>query len=213
MLIHSALRWPQHHDLELWPFAFSHAVYIWNQIPATDGFSPQEKWTGVKNLNNNHIRRLHPWGCPAYVLDPKLQDGKKLPKWNPRSRQGKFVGYSSQHASNVGLILNPVSKRISPQFHVLFDDFFSTVRSVDDTEDPVLSSVDWDRLIRTFGTDRYFEAEDVDFVPPVSDEWLSPEERQARLHQRQRQFQQQTVPSPQRESASIPGSSLQRESH
>ena len=214
MLIHSALRWPRHHSLDLWPFALQHAVYIWNQLPSNDGFSPQEKWCGVKNQNNNHIRRLHPWGCPAYVLDPKLQDGKKLPKWHPRSRQGKFLGYSSQHASNVGLILNPVTKRISPQFHVLFDDFFTTVRSVDDTHDPVLDEVNWDQLIRTLGTDRYFEHEDVDYVPPIADEWLSPEERQARvrrqqpIHQREPPVQRE--PTFQREPI-VPDPPLQRE--
>lgn len=136
-------------------------------------------------MNHNALRRMHPWGCPAYVLDPKLQDGKKLPKWNPRSRQGKFVGFSSAHASNVGLILNLATRRISPQYHVLFDDFFSTVRSVDDRHDPVLEEVNWDRLIRVLGTDRYFAEEDVDYVPPVHDDWMSPEERQARAQRRQ----------------------------
>jgi hypothetical protein len=28
MLIHSALRWPAKHDIELWPFALDHAVYV-----------------------------------------------------------------------------------------------------------------------------------------------------------------------------------------
>ena len=86
-LIHSALRWPSTHDLELWPFAMDYCIYVYNNTPDPDGLSPEEKWTGVKFPNYNHVRRLHPWGCPAYVLDPKLQDGKKLPKWSPRSRQ------------------------------------------------------------------------------------------------------------------------------
>jgi hypothetical protein len=185
MLIYSALRWPAKHDIELWPFALDHAVYVWNNLPSNDGFTPIEKWTGVKNVNNNHIRRMHPWGCPAYVLDPKLQDGKKLPKWSPRSRQGKFVGYSKIHASNVGLILNPMTGRISPQYHVLFDDFFTTVRSVDDTRDPVFEDIDWNRMIQLLGTDTYFEEADVDYVPPVSAEWESREERDARVQREQ----------------------------
>jgi hypothetical protein len=122
-LIHSAIRWPEMNDLELWPFAFDHCVYLYNNLPGKDGMAPEEKWSGSSFADYNHMHRLHPWGCPAYVLDPKLQDGKKLPKWQPRSRKGKFVGLSKEHASNVALILNPNTKRISPQFHLLFNDF------------------------------------------------------------------------------------------
>ena len=42
------------------------------------------------------------WGCPAYLLDPKLQDGKKIPRWNPRTGA------------------------ISHQFHEVYDEHFTT---------------------------------------------------------------------------------------
>ena len=71
-----------------------------------------------------------------YVLDPKLQEGKKLPRWQPRSRKGVFVGFSNQHSSDVPLILNLQTGSISPQFHVVFDDNVSTVKSIDDNDDP-----------------------------------------------------------------------------
>jgi hypothetical protein len=142
-LLHAALRWPAQNNLELWPFAFDHSIYIWNNLPSADGLSPEEKWSGSKFHDFDHLRRLHPWGCPVFVLDPKLQDGKKLPKWQPRSRQGKFIGFSKLHSSSVGLILNPNTKRISPQYHVVYDDYFTTVRSVDDSTDPVISSNTW----------------------------------------------------------------------
>ena len=101
MLIHAALRWPASHDLTLWPFCLEHAVYIWNRLLSkTDGLSPEEKWTGTKS-DHHELRRLHPWGCPSYVLEPTLQDVKKLPKWKPKSKQGKFLGISPSHASNV----------------------------------------------------------------------------------------------------------------
>ena len=45
-------------------------------MPGIDGLTPLEKWHGVKFTNFNHLRRLHPWGCPTYVLDARLQDGK-----------------------------------------------------------------------------------------------------------------------------------------
>jgi hypothetical protein len=38
-----------------------------------------------------------------------------------------FVGVSPLHASNVAVILNPNTNRLSPQFHCVFDDYFETV--------------------------------------------------------------------------------------
>eukprot|EP00956_Cyclotella_meneghiniana_P030114 scaffold74968_cov57-Cyclotella_meneghiniana.AAC.5 len=37
------------------------------------------------------------------VLEAKLPDGKKLPKWNRRARMGQFLGFSGQHSSTVAL--------------------------------------------------------------------------------------------------------------
>ena len=71
-----------------WPFALEHAVYLWNHLPNRHGHvihsvvlgvSPVELFTsttvGYNMLNNEYL-----WGCPAYIIDPKLQDGKNLPK-------------------------------------------------------------------------------------------------------------------------------------
>jgi hypothetical protein len=41
---------------------------------------------------------------------------------------GIYVGRSPSHASNVALVLNPRTGHISPQFHVVFDDDFTTVK-------------------------------------------------------------------------------------
>jgi hypothetical protein len=40
---------------------------------------------------------------------------------------GLYVGRSPSHAANVSLILNPRTGHVSPQFHVVFDDDFTTV--------------------------------------------------------------------------------------
>jgi hypothetical protein len=69
------------------------------------------------------------FGCPVYVLDPTLQDAKKLPKWNRRSRRVVYLGYSRQHSNNVHMVLNLETGNISPQYHLVFDDTFSTVYS------------------------------------------------------------------------------------
>ena len=46
------------------------------------------------------------------------------------------MGVSPLHASTVGLILNPNTNRISPQFHCVYDDYFETVHSNDSNNIP-----------------------------------------------------------------------------
>jgi hypothetical protein len=41
MMIHSAVHQPAVTDLQLWPMAVQHAVYIWNRMPSEkNGLSP-----------------------------------------------------------------------------------------------------------------------------------------------------------------------------
>ena len=83
------------------------------------------------------IKHFLVWGsCPCYVLDPTLQNGHKLPRWQPKSRRAIFMGISPSHSSNVPLVLNLKTGTISPQFHVVLDDYFTTVMSISDSDDP-----------------------------------------------------------------------------
>ena len=52
------------------------------------------------------------------------------------------MGPSPLHASSVGLILNPKTNRISPQYHCIYDDYFETV-SYDQAQKPP----NWEDLI------------------------------------------------------------------
>ena len=85
-----------------------------------------EIYTG-SSLDQSILRNEKFLGCSSCVLDPKLQDGKKLPKWDPRTRQGQYLGKSPDHASSVELIKNLRTGYVSPQFHVLYDNKFQTV--------------------------------------------------------------------------------------
>ena len=74
------------------------------------------------------IKNFHIWGCPVYVIDSRIQDGnRKLPKWYPRSRDGIYFGQSTVHANSVALVMNPKTGHVSPQFHLVFDDEFTTI--------------------------------------------------------------------------------------
>ena len=74
------------------------------------------------------ISDFHTWGCPVYILDAENQSGGiGTPKWEPRSHTGIYLGQSPCHAGSVALVLNLRTGLISPQFHVIFDDEFTTV--------------------------------------------------------------------------------------
>ena len=94
-------------------------------------------------------------------------------KWQSRSRRGVFVGYSRVHSSDVPLILNPKTGHISPQYHVVFDDSFSTVISQSSTDDPpsFWNDTDLDAFIHKVPVDHpsHF-LEDIWLTPPELNE-------------------------------------------
>jgi transposase InsO family protein len=129
-MLHAAFHWHEHANIKLWPQAVDYAVWVFNRLPSVEtGLSPNELWSSSRNTTHD-LRRAHPFGCPVFVLDPALQDGTKIPKWDTRARRGMFVGFSSSHSSLVPLVLNITTGKITPQFHVIFDDQFQTVTSL-----------------------------------------------------------------------------------
>ena len=69
-----------------------------------------------------------------------------------RSRRGIYLGVSKHHSSIVNLVLNLESGVISPQYHCVFDDTFSTIWS-----DGQFESLVWDHLVQR--VDRHFSVE------------------------------------------------------
>ena len=169
MMFHSALCWPEHTKMCLWPLAVKHAAYLHNNIPnMATGLAPIEVWSSSKS-NHTSIINAQPWGCPAYVLEPSLQDGHKIPKWQPRSRRGQYLGVSARHASTVGVIRNLRTNNISPQYHVIYDSYFETVHSTQE-EPPQI----WDQLVVFNRSLANFDEKQN--LPELSDEWMDPEE-------------------------------------
>ena len=70
---------------------------------------------------------IHPFICPEYVLDSCLSDGGKTPKWDPCLELGVYLGLFPNHASNVGLIFSPNTRHISPQYHVVHYNNFTSI--------------------------------------------------------------------------------------
>jgi hypothetical protein len=161
MLIHFAIRWPEAFDVSVWPMAILYSKWIMNHVPKNNGIAPIELVVRSKNikhvLNNGHV-----FGCPCFVLDPKLQNLGHLPKFQTRSKRGMFVGFSPRHSSNVPLVLNLQTLSITPQYHVVFDDYFQTVDSDLSTDD-----VNWDALFE----DRYHYDFGDDDIANYIDDW------------------------------------------
>ena len=81
-------------------------------------------------MNKQNLFKLkdeHVLFFPCFALDSTTQDNGKIPRWNERVRVGACAGRSPQHAGNVALVLNLKTGHVSPQFHVVFDDYFETI--------------------------------------------------------------------------------------
>ena len=154
MLHHSAIHWPDIANVELWSLAVLHAVYVLNRVPREDsGLSPLELFTR-QTWTRSKLLDFHVWGAPAYVLDDTIADGKKLPRWKPRGSRHLYVGsgaLGSAHSHSIPLILSMDTGKITHQYHVVFDDWFSTVNSTDADQ----INFDHDDWYRTFGLTEY----------------------------------------------------------
>jgi hypothetical protein len=79
MLLYAQQHWPDAIDKALWPYALCHANNIHNSAPLKDKkLSPLEQCCGSYIAPQLH--NFHHFGCPAYVLNNKLQQGKKSKK-------------------------------------------------------------------------------------------------------------------------------------
>ena len=144
MMVHAALHWPSDgaDNIRLWAFAVSHAAWLYIRLPNKHlGWkSPLEVFTKTKS-DHRDLLRTHVWGCPVFVLEAKLQDGHKIPKFNRRARMGQFLGFSDEHSSLVARVRNLNTNFVSPQFHVVFDDHFSSIYNDSRLEDTKIESI------------------------------------------------------------------------
>ena len=226
MLFHYAIHWPDVAQIQLWPLAVLHATYLHNHLPRPDsGLSPLELFSRIRQRPTD-LSKLHVWGAPAYVLDKTIADGKSLPRWRPRSGRFVHVGISPDHRGMIPLVMNLDTGKITPQFHVVLDDHFSTV-TADHHSLSHLQTHEWQA---TFGLTplQYFPEDDDDeasasdamhasspqvphfspkTTPPVdytTSDTLSPKERSESvpssvplsLAQREKKPREATVPVP-----------------
>ena len=130
------------------------------------------------------------------------------------------MGFSPKHSTLVALVLNLKTRSISPQYHVVFDDHFSSVHSSGQQQAQAI----WESLITSPGQ-RLWVLPDPDVDPELNDEWLTEGEQEAReserhsevinraLNQSETSLQEaRQTPSPESENPGVPDrTELQRE--
>jgi hypothetical protein len=147
MLNHAISRWDKTVTAELWTFAIQHAATIYNTTKRRSrdyDLSPWEKITGERSKLDQ--TDMHPLLCPVYVLDRRMQEGTSPPKWTKRTTQKVYVGHLHHYSKSVPMVWDPKTKLVSPQFHVMFDDNFDTVKAPDPN---IKQSDNMDRLFKT----------------------------------------------------------------
>ena len=162
LLLHGMRLWPEMISTYFWPFAMKAAAESHNRLSVDiDGNTPESRLYGVKQPQSIPIKSFHTLFCPVYVLDHRLHAaGGSIPKWEPRARCGVYLGHSPIHAGNVALVFNPVTGRVSPAYHVVFDDTFSTVPYMRASSLPP----NWEELVKNsteIATTEDFELADV----------------------------------------------------
>ncbi|MFZ8941767.1 MAG: hypothetical protein ACO2ZK_07195, partial [Gemmobacter sp.] len=117
-----------------------------------------EEHPGV--LADHHdLRRAHVFGAPVYVLDARLQDGKRIPKFERRARLAQFMGFSDETSSLAPVVRHLQTGSFSTQLHCVFDDKFeSVIGMIGEPEELLTDEVKavWTVLFSTEGSRDWF---------------------------------------------------------
>ena len=126
MLVHAKHHWPDAINAHLWPYTLCTANEIHANSLKADGLSPIELFSdGAAATSPRHF---HPFGCPVYMLNDRIQAGIKGPaKLEEHARVGVYLGKSPIHTCTIALVLNIETRLVSPQFHIQFANLFETV--------------------------------------------------------------------------------------
>jgi len=93
MMLHLLVHCPDKYDVHLWPFAMDYTVWLYNHTPQHDGrLAPMEIFCRNK-LNYEYLCKAKVFGCPTYILDPKLSDGMEIPKCQPQAHVVQCLGF------------------------------------------------------------------------------------------------------------------------
>ena len=99
-----------------------------------------------------------------------------MPKFIPRSGRAQYLVDSTLYYSTVGLVINLKTGNISPQLHLVFDDYFETLNAGEYQEPLVWSELITFQSLNSAYDDEYYS-------PNFVYEWLEPAALEAIMHQ------------------------------
>jgi hypothetical protein len=85
MIKNLSMHWKDGIAASIWPMEVTYATYIYNNTP-NNGVLVMDIFTG-STIPCHRLMDAYVWGCPVYILDPNVQQGQKLPLWQPHSCQ------------------------------------------------------------------------------------------------------------------------------
>ncbi|XP_062076044.1 uncharacterized protein LOC133780190 [Humulus lupulus] len=115
-----------------WAEAINTACYICNRVHLRTGTTQTayELWKG----RNPNVSHMHIFGCVCYVLN----DREHLGKFDPRSDEGVFLGYSLN--SRAYRVFNKRTHSVVESINVRFDDLENSEEPLADDDTPVLTT-------------------------------------------------------------------------
>ena len=143
LLLHATRLWPEAVSTIMCPFSFKSACQRYNSLEMDENRkTPEKKFSGVDF--QIFPADYHTWVCPVFIIKAPPQGGPTgLPKWEPMVITGVYIGHFPFHAGSVALVLNTRTGHVSPQYHMVFGDTFSTVEHMRKGRVPV----NWKNLI------------------------------------------------------------------
>jgi hypothetical protein len=122
-LLHVCAHWPAALRFALWPYPLCNAPLLHNSLPVLEDVTLRFELFSSIRVGCN-LKHVHTFVSPMYVLQNASASGKLLLRWSPCTRLGLNLGPSPTHARNVYLVLNLMTRCVSPQYQCWFDDFF-----------------------------------------------------------------------------------------
>jgi len=132
---------------DLWPFAVLYAVDIWNHSPSQTQECPLSASSTSSSPSLDHF---HPFGYPVYILNRSLADGNSIPRWQPRSHLGIYLGRSPNHAKDVSLVLDLNINYISAKYHIIYDTKFETIANSNHNNNNIWTNLFIEQLKSTY---------------------------------------------------------------
>ena len=110
---------------------------------------------------------LSPFWLPCFHFGTLPATRTEIPKWKPRSQMGVYLGHLPLHAQTVPLVLNLHFGLISPQYHVVYGNQFTTTTSKKTNKLPA----NWEDLFKKHRDNVLEGEEDSIATTKLMDDW------------------------------------------